>query len=203
MDVPEELPVAGTVVLVRNGEHSVGANGVEVLLMRRPDRGSFAGAWVFPGGRVEEIDRMPGARELDDARRAAIRETFEEVGLVVGELVALSCWTPPAGIPRRIRTWFFLARSEAGSVRAAADEVVEHAWITPADALKRHAAGEWTLFPPTWVTLHGLLDAGDAEAALADAGPARAYATQIDGTTFHWDGLRLETRELPWTLAVE
>lgn len=198
MDVPEELPVAGTVVLLRTGEH-----GLEVLLMRRPERGSFAGAWVFPGGRIEEIDRMPGAGEIDDARRAAIRETSEEVGLDVGELVVLSSWTPPEGIPRRIRTWFFLARSSAGEVRAAAAEVVEHAWITPDEALRRHAAGEWILFPPTWVTLHDLRAFRDADAALAGADQARFYVTRIEGTTFRWDGLRLETQTLPWTLIAE
>lgn len=198
MDVPEDLPVAGTAVLLRDGRY-----GVEVLLMRRPERGSFAGAWVFPGGRVEEVDRMAGATEVADAGRAAIRETLEEVGLEVGDLVVLSRWTPPTGIPRRIRTWFFLARASAGEVRAAADEVVEHSWVTPAEALRRHAAREWTLFPPTWVTLHHLLAFGDADAALAEAGAVRLYATQIEGTTFRWEGLRLETRELPWTLTGE
>jgi hypothetical protein len=53
------------------------------------------------------------------------------------------------------------------------------------------------------VTLHHLLAFGDADAALAEAGAARLYATQIEGTTFRWEGLRLETRELPWTLTGE
>lgn len=198
MDDPEELPVAGTVVLVRPG-----ATGIEVLLMRRPGRGSFAGAWVFPGGKVEAVDRMSGASEVEDARRAGIRETYEEVGLEVAGLRDLSCWTPPAGIPRRIRTWFFIARAPGGDVRAATDEVVEHAWIAPAHALERHAAGDWLLFPPTWMTLHGLQGAEDVDAALAAAGDARRFATTIEGKAFCWEGMRLETQKLPWTLAVE
>ena len=44
----DDLPVAGTAVLLRPTPE-----GFAVLLMRRPDRGSFAGAWVFPGGKVE------------------------------------------------------------------------------------------------------------------------------------------------------
>jgi len=197
MDVPDDLPVAGTVVLVRPA-----ARRFEVLLMRRPERGSFAGAWVFPGGKVEEADRV-GGDEMDDARRAGIRETFEEVGLVVADLAVLSRWTPPVEAPRRIRTWFFVAPATDAEVAAAADEVTEHSWISPAVALERHASGEWRMFPPTWMTLHGLLSFDDAESVLAAAGEARAFATTMDGTAFRWDGLRLETRELPWTLAVE
>ena len=49
-----EHPVAATVVLMRDG-----VDGVEVLLLERPHhRGSFAGAWVFPGGGVDEEDRL-------------------------------------------------------------------------------------------------------------------------------------------------
>jgi len=47
----EVAGAAATVVLLRDGER-----GVEVLLAERPrDRGSFAGAWVFPGGAVERM----------------------------------------------------------------------------------------------------------------------------------------------------
>ena len=77
-----------------------------VLLGRRHDAHKFMpGKFVFPGGRVEPIDRlMPAARELDrrtEARLAArygkasaakaralalaaIREAFEETGLMLG-----------------------------------------------------------------------------------------------------------------------
>ncbi|WP_166791232.1 NUDIX hydrolase [Cryobacterium sp. Hh7] len=48
------LGVAATVVLLRDG-----AEGPEVLLLERPrHRGSFAGAWVFPGGGVDPEDRL-------------------------------------------------------------------------------------------------------------------------------------------------
>ncbi len=145
----EDLPVAGTAVLLRDG-----TEGLEVLLMRRPERGSFADAWVFPGGRIEDGDRIPGAEEVDDACRAAVRETFEEVGIVVSDLVVLSCWHPPVEAAKRIRTWFFVGADPGGEVLASDEEVVDVVWTTPTDALARHAAGEWTLFPPTWVTLH-------------------------------------------------
>lgn len=198
MDAPEELPVAGTVVLLRDG-----ADAPEVLLLRRPERGSFAGGWVFPGGKVEEADRRLGAAEIDDARRAGIRETSEEVSLEVTDLVALSQWHPPAEAPTRIRTWFFLAPAPADArIVASPDEVAAHTWITPAEALARHAAGEWTLFPPTWVTLHRLSRFPDADAALAAAGAPALFRTQVvetaEGRDFVWEHGRLVTASLPW-----
>ncbi|WP_217183489.1 NUDIX domain-containing protein [Streptomyces sp. AC495_CC817] len=196
MTADHELPVAGTVVVLRPAPE-----GFEVLLMRRPERGSFAGAWVFPGGKVEPGDHMQGADEADDARRAGVREVAEEVGLDVDDLVVVSRWEPPAEAPVRIRTWFFLALAPSQEVRASSQEVAEAVWIAPADALARHAAGEWRLFPPTWVTLHGLCGFADAESALAAGGQARAFRTVIDGTVFSWESGRLETAELPWVFS--
>lgn len=199
MTEPDDLPVAGTAVLLREGP-----DGVEVLLMRRPDRGSFPGAWVFPGGKIEPGDRVDGASEQDDARRAAIRETLEEVGLVVTDAVVLSRWQPPVEAPVRIRTWFFLASDPRGAMRFSTDEVVDAAWVAPDEALHRHAAGEWTLFPPTWMTLHQLGRFESAESALASGGAAQHFSTRIveteRGAAFEWDGLRLETYSLPWRL---
>src|SRR5690348_5643849 len=98
---------AATVVVVRDG-----AAGIEVLLLRRSARPPFGGMWVFPGGRVEPGDADP-SRPMDElaaARRAAVRETREEAGLVLdaATLVPMSHWTPPGITPRRFTTWFFL-----------------------------------------------------------------------------------------------
>lgn len=61
-----------------------GAGGrLEVLLMERSKKLSFAGgALVFPGGRLDAVDGSP-ARGDRAFRRAAIRETFEESGLLL------------------------------------------------------------------------------------------------------------------------
>ncbi len=198
MSSPDDsLPVAGTVVLLRTVEE-----GFEVLLIRRPDRGSFAGAWVFPGGKVEPDDRRSGASESEDARRAGIRETQEEVGLTIDDLVLLSEWRPPAEAPTRIRTWFFLAKAPDQIPVPSADEVAEIAWVSPHEALARHAAGEWTLFPPTWLTLHQLAVFADAEAALSSAGSAQLFQTRVvdtdAGRAFAWEQGVLEAAELPW-----
>ncbi|WP_438854269.1 NUDIX hydrolase [Agromyces sp. M3QZ16-3] len=179
---------AATVVILREGPR-----GVEVLLGERNHRGSFAGAWVFPGGAVDEAD---GAGDPIDsvaaARRAAVRETFEEVGLELseGDLVEFALWHPPKGVPKRMRTRFFAARAPDSEVRLATDELVQVEWFTPTEALEHHADGALTLFPPTWVTLHELRNATDVDAALAalDAHELRAFVGRFDDdrTTLYW-----------------
>lgn len=191
------LPVAGTAVLLRPA-----TTGFEVLLTRRPDRGSFADAWVFPGGKVEPGDRREGEGDVEDARRAAIRETFEEVGLAVDDLVVLSEWQPPIEAPTRIRTWFFLAEAPDAEPVPSADEVAEIAWVAPSEALARHGAGEWMLYPPTWITLHQLSAFTDAAAALASGGTAQLFQTRVLGTgaerAFGWAQGRLDAGARPW-----
>lgn len=174
----DDIPVAATVVLARDTDR-----GPEVLMIERPDRGSFAGAWVFPGGKLEEGDRTgPDESEEDVARRAGVRETFEETGLTldVETLTAFSCWTPPPGIALRIRTWFFLAAAPADvSLALSAHEAVWAGWVRPADVLERHGRGEVTLYPPTWITLHDLSQQSDVDDLLAMArlGGVRRFET--------------------------
>jgi 8-oxo-dGTP pyrophosphatase MutT (NUDIX family) len=180
---------AATVVLLRDGER-----GLEVLLAERPrDRGSFAGAWVFPGGAVDRADAAGGPVDTEDAaRRAAVRETREEIGLQLDryDLVPFSHWTPPKGAPKQLRTTFFAVRVPDGEIRPAPDEVMAVEWIRPIDALERHAAGSMTLWPPTWVTLHGLQRAASVDEALAElrSGEVRPYVARIsgDGTMILW-----------------
>lgn len=173
--MPETPPVHGdaaTVVILRDGP-----DGVEVLLLERHGRGSFAGAWAFPGGTVDPEDGIVG--DVGDSphepplavRRAAVRETLEEtrIALDVDALVGLSIWVPPQRAEKRLRTWFFVAAYPGGDVVLNDGEHVAFAWVTPAAALERHGAGELVLFPPTWVTLHGLLGAEKAALAVADA----------------------------------
>lgn len=186
----DEVPgSAATVVLLRDGER-----GVEVLLAERPrDRGSFAGAWVFPGGAVDEADAAGGSVDTEDAaRRAAVRETREEIGLELDrdDLVPFSRWTPPKNSPKQLRTTFFAVRVPDGEIRPAPDEVMAVEWIRPIDALDRHAAGSMTLWPPTWVTLHGLQRAASVDEALAElrSGEVRPYVARVshDGSTIFW-----------------
>lgn len=185
--MPESTPAAGTqdepalhgeaatVVLLRESPH-----GPQVLLLERPShRGSFAGAWVFPGGHVDPEDREGVPRDSPDpllgaARKAGVRETQEETGVEIAEadLAALSTWTPPPSVPKRLLTWFFLATVEESAsepLRLSPDEHVDHVWLTPAEALERHASGTMELVPPTWMTLSWLSRHGTAAGAVAVA----------------------------------
>jgi 8-oxo-dGTP pyrophosphatase MutT (NUDIX family) len=75
LDGPPVTPrPSATVLLVR------GTDPWEVLLVHRPGGADFApGAYVFPGGAVHDEDRAWD----DQIAAAAIRETFEETGILL------------------------------------------------------------------------------------------------------------------------
>jgi 8-oxo-dGTP pyrophosphatase MutT (NUDIX family) len=100
---------AATVIVVRDGER-----GMEVFMLRRNPASEFVqGAYVFPGGAVDEADRHADLEPICEGRSdadasallgvesgglaywvAAIRECFEEAGLLLaygedGKLVRL------------------------------------------------------------------------------------------------------------------
>ena len=92
---------------------------IEVLMLRRNRQlKAFAGAWVFPGGRVDEGD-APEQDEITRAKAAAIRETQEEAGLDISgsSMETLSCWIPPVQEKRRFSTWFFVVRAPDAPVK--------------------------------------------------------------------------------------
>lgn len=57
----------------------------ELLMVQRAEGMAFAaGAWVFPGGRIDEVDReLAKSSGADAAAVAAIRETLEETAVPV------------------------------------------------------------------------------------------------------------------------
>lgn len=206
-----EARPAATVVLLRPG-----ASGLETLLTRRPSSMAFApDMHVFPGGRVDPGDADPAlaARSVITAAEAAfglggdleppialaahvaaIRELFEEAGVLLADttappraiaagrsallrgdatlatlaaeldltlrtdrLVPLSRWVTPPGLDRRFDTRFFGASLEDGTeVSFEGDEVADHAWLRPIDALAEMAAGRLAMWPPTSATLQQL-----------------------------------------------
>lgn len=136
---PVEPRPAATVVLVRPLATGHG-DGLEVLLTRRPDSMAFAaGLHVFPGGRVEPADADPrlvrlarGPRDEADFhvahRIAAIRETWEEVGVLLAER---RNGGPPILADRRSGADFAHLCADL-DVELPTDELVEIArWTTP------------------------------------------------------------------------
>ena len=141
---------AATLIVTRDG-----ATGLEVLLLRRnPALKVMAGAWVFPGGKVDADDH--GDDALSRANSAAIRELHEETGLEVGSepIVHFSRWLTPEVVKHRFDTYFFLApQSGNASVVVDGSEIVEYRWVKPNDAVVEQAAGKLKLPPPTLVSL--------------------------------------------------
>ena len=150
---PAPAKLSASVVVVRDG-----AQSLEVLLVQRNEKIAFhGGAWVFPGGRVDDSDSAgPGNTELETAKRAAVREAREETGLelTVDTMLQFAHWTTPIELPKRFATWFFAAAIEgAVNVRVDQSEIVDYRWMSPARALDLHVAGELNLPAPTFVTL--------------------------------------------------
>ncbi|MES2120628.1 MAG: NUDIX hydrolase [Pseudomonadota bacterium] len=77
----EAIP-ASTLILVRD----VAGGAPELLMVERAAGMAFAaGALVFPGGRIDDADRLLGKRlGVDPAAVAAIRETIEETAVPAG-----------------------------------------------------------------------------------------------------------------------
>lgn len=242
MTTPVTPRPAATLALLRDGER-----GLEVLMMRRTHLAEFAsGAYVFPGGAVDDSDRDPAsaalARGIDDAQAsrvlgiphgglaywiAAIRECCEEAGMLLAydgtgrivpiegdarraefarqrralnqgqlsladllredrltlasdTLVYLSHWITQAGRPRRFDTRFFVARAPARQ-QSEHDgaELLHHVWLTPEDALARHARGEVNLLYPTFKTLQTLVRFQTVDAALDYARSDRPMPSMV------------------------
>ena len=78
-DQPAPVKPAATVMLLRDTD-----DGLEVFMLRRTSNAAFAaGMYVFPGGRVDDADFAVTA-DADEAHQlAAVRECFEEAGVLL------------------------------------------------------------------------------------------------------------------------
>ncbi len=108
---------AGLVLIRQTVSASPGGFGAEVLLGRRSGRSRFMpGIYVFPGGRVGPEDHQPSGfaeplpepppgldrttrQRLPVFARAALRETYEETGLLLGAAQVASAPSPRRGAP--------------------------------------------------------------------------------------------------------
>ncbi len=172
---PAPLLPAATVLLLRDTPE-----GLEVLMTRRSARASFApGAYVFPGGRIEEADavaqavatRRPTQSDLQLTQSvAAVRECFEELGVLLARHPDGRPIDPEAVAAMDRSTTSAVALAEQCAARGlllATDQVYTLAhWITDRDLPKRFdvpflvarmpegqtpVADEAEQFEPCWV----------------------------------------------------
>lgn len=151
-----EIRLASTIMLARDQ-----AEGLEVLLVRRNKSLNFAGgAWVFPGGKIDEDELARSKSELEAAKQTAVRETKEEANLDIDpdKLIFFRHWTTPADSPRRFATYFFFADINHGGSKVVIDEeeIVEHAWLSPKQALDQLGRQEKAMLPPTILCLRAI-----------------------------------------------
>jgi len=168
---PAPTRAAATVLLLRDTP-----DGLEVLMTRRSSAASFVpGAYVFPGGGIDATDGCCHALALRRATQsaqaltqaiAAIRESFEELGLLLARH-ADGSWATQADIDAMDRQGDFGAQCAArGLTLAASDMQVLARWVTDRDLPKRFDVGflvarvppgqtpvadETEQFEPVWV----------------------------------------------------
>eukprot|EP00744_Colponema_vietnamica_P009791 GILI01013897.1.p1 GENE.GILI01013897.1~~GILI01013897.1.p1 ORF type:complete len:377 (+),score=88.02 GILI01013897.1:82-1131(+) len=186
----------------------------EILLLKRAASLKFAGgAFVFPGGVVDEADKssewsdvIGSSEERNDALKelkiTTVRETFEESGLLLAQPSSPASVIPsvaekeewrkkfkaesapfiqlfrqnnlrphlsgldffvrfvtPSFESRRYDTTFFtylLPAEQRNHVAIDNGEMVEFAWMTPSEALRKFSAKEIFLGPPQWYILNQL-----------------------------------------------
>ncbi len=160
-------PAATIILLRRGGKHAERA--VEVLLVQRnPNARFMPSVWVFPGGAVDDGERIEQAgaeRSAEDDERAhracAIRELAEEAGIELSrdaDLRPWSRWITPEQVPIRFDTRFYVALAPPHSPpRPDGEETVDAGWFSPRRALELHGAGEIELVFPTIKHLESLL----------------------------------------------
>ena len=88
--------------------------------------------------------------------------------LSADEVFVLAHWTTDRDLPRRFDVPFLVARMPAGQVPVADEaEQFEPVWVRPADALARHAAGDFFMIFPTIRTLERMAKFASVDAVLA------------------------------------
>lgn len=166
------------VLMLRRPETSSFVPGAWVFPGGVTEPGDNAIAASLAGGSVLDTMRVAGIRETfeesgiwigdalddsDEARHALLDGTLTLEKLLarahpaLDRLVWTSRWITPVGIPRRFDTYFFLVAVGRDVIASVDDrEASDSIWISPADALQRHARREMPMVFPTLRNLEAI-----------------------------------------------
>lgn len=161
---------ASTLLVVRDSP-----GGIQVVMGFRPPGGPFGAVWVFPGGSVDPDDIAAAADDDEAWRLAALRETWEEVGLAITDpeghpvpdgdgsvhlrlagsgacfassrLVYLSNWVTPRIVSKRFDTRFYVVAAEGPL--GSSPELATVDWVPARRAVELHARREFPIMFPT------------------------------------------------------
>ena len=98
--------------------------------------------------------------------------------LAADQVFLLAHWITDRDLPRRFDVPFLVARMPDGQTPVADDkEQFEPVWVRPADALSRHAAGDFFIIFPTIRTLERLQHFADVPSVLAACANEQAWFT--------------------------
>ncbi len=85
-------------------------------------------------------------------------------------MVLVSRWVTPEGAPRRFDARFYVtAVDDAPPVLIDRDELIDHHWVKPSQALALNKRGEWPMFLPTVAHLRWLERRTSPEDAIRSA----------------------------------
>lgn len=202
---------AATVLLVRDS-----GDGIEVFMVVRHHKIDFAsGAMVFPGGKVDEADRDLGLRSRcrhGDAlsevalatRIAAVRETFEECGILLARPAGEEALIDSARL-EELKPWALRIHSgeaslaefvETENLELALDRLNHFAhWTTPPVMPKRFNTHFYLVgVPQGQLAIHDGHESVDSRwitpkdaIELTDAGQATlVFATRLNLTKLGW-----------------
>lgn len=140
-------------------------------------RETFEESGVLLASAADSTDVVDAAgwdadRQGLEARRESLAGLLERRGLALRAdlLRPWAHWMTPEAEPRRYDTRFFVAALPPGqSPRHEGGEADATLWLSPAEALRRHAKGQLDMLPPTAFTLAELSAFDSVEAVLTAA----------------------------------
>lgn len=191
------IPSATAIIL-----HTATEGHFKVLLLQRNAKiQTHGGSWVFPGGKCDPQDfehtqetghfaQMSLTAQQCIARHAAVRETREEAGFSpnLSSLKLISNWITPETMSKRFNTFFFITEHDTQDVTVDQSEICDYCWLTPGEALRKQATGEFILPPPTYLSLLQLSQFNSAQQAIKSMGKVlRTYRPTLikTDTGFH------------------